>query len=472
MTDTPTTDAAAILDLLKDKADQILSASLGTAPLAAFQVTGPGNFFYNWQDATNVTLFNAKTYNWISANLVAGATPIQLGDSFTNLFQQALQSISWSLSTADQAALNKASASATQQAAAVQNAWIEAFGALPNPGGRVPMNDIAAEIAGKWAVPPTTLTAIKSATNLGKLLNNVPASGEAVLPVFANWLNALGSSVSLQNSVTVNGAYLSRALDAVQNPTTDNGGLALDDSSVQPAFQVTTQVSDILNALNSGTPQVSLSMTVSRTSESELRVQAEGGAAFDIPILDFLGVGVGGHASYFSDQIATSSNTVTVEMSFPGVNLVTFGPLPFRMSGASSSWYWIDPVRQAIANTGKDVSGFKFSPMPDIDFSAAGPFAYLQGVVISSYPTITITTKSADFASIEKTFEQSSSVSVSFLGIPLGGASESSYQHSLQVDQSAQTVTITLSPPPDLIAGTQNAAQGWVLGVIPRYPTA
>jgi hypothetical protein len=234
---------------------------------------------------------------------------------------------------------------------------------------------------------------------------------------------------------------------------------------------VTTQVSDILNALNSGTPQVSMSMSVTRTSDNEVRITAQGSAAIDIPVMDFLGIGVGGDVNYFSDQIATSSNETTVEMTFPGVNLVTFGPVPFRMSGNSSSWYWIDPVRQAIANTGKDISGFKFAPMPPIDFSADGPFAYLQGVVISSYPTITITTKSDNFASMETTFEQSSSVSVSFLGIPLGGASESTYQHSLTTDASSKTITITLSPPPDLVAGSQNDAQAWVLGVIPRYPT-
>ena len=34
------------------------------------------------------------------------------------------------------------------------------------------------------------------------------------------------------------------------------------------------------------------------------------------------------------------------------------------------------------------------------------------------------------------------------------------------------TVTITLSPPQELVAGTVNASQAWVLGVQPSYPAA
>ena len=93
-------DAAVIIDELKAKANSVLGAALGSTPLDAFAITSLGNFPYNWQDTLNVTKFNALTYNWISSNLKAGATPLQLDGSFTNLYIQAISSISWSLPNA------------------------------------------------------------------------------------------------------------------------------------------------------------------------------------------------------------------------------------------------------------------------------------------------------------------------------------------------------------------------------------
>ena len=219
-------------------------------------------------------------------------------------------------------------------------------------------------------------------------------------------------------------------------------------------------------------PPVNLSMTVMRSTEKEFKVTVKGKVGFSIPILDFITIGFGGSASYFSDNIATTSNTTTVDMTFPGVNLVSFGPVDFTMAGATSSWFWMDPIRQAIANGDKDVSGYKFAPKSPVDFSRKGPFAYLTGVAISSYPTMKITVKSSEYQKIQKTFEQRTKTSVSFLGIQLASLTESTYSNDVKVDAANQTVTITLSPPPSLVAGTVNEFHTWVAGAQAAYPAA
>lgn len=462
-------DASVIINELKSKANSVLAAALGSTPLDAFAITSLGNFPYNWQDTLNVTKFNALTYNWISSNLKAGATPLQLDGSFTNLYIQAITAISWSLSKSDQALLNNAANAATVQAAAVQNAWIAAFGSLP-PGTN-PISDIAGIIATTWASQPTTLQAIQNSLSLSDLLDLTPAAGQPVLPVFVNWLNAIGSQLSLQNSVSMNNGYLRRARQAAQQATTTNGGLALNNGTTVPAYQVANQVADIQNALQTGSP-VTMSMTVTRSTTDEFTVSVEGKTGFSIPVLDFLSIGIGGNANYFSSDLATTDNETTVEMSFPGVNLVNFGPVPFQQTGTSLSWYWMDPIVQAIKNGTSDVSGFKFSPVPPIDFSSSGPFGFVMGAAISGYPTITITIKSASYSKIQKTFQQTVSSSVSFLGIELASASESTYSNNVVVDAANSTVTITLSPPQSLVAGTVNASQAWVLGVQANYPAA
>lgn len=466
------TSASVIIDALRQQANDILSSATGSVTLEGFNTNALGNFPYYYEDPRNLE-FNAKTYAWIDASLKANTHPIQLGQPFVNQFISALGSISYSLSTDDQAQLNEAKTNAVEQQTAVLSAWKEAFGSFPEGGGQ-PIDNIANEIASKWANPATTLNDIQQSINLNQLLNNTPASGKSVVPVFANWLNAISSAISLENAVTMNTAYLTSALSAAQSASQTNGGMLLNDSTTQyhPAYQISTGLSQIVNSLQNENQAVKLSMSVDRSSQSEYQVNVSGGASVSFPVLDFLSVNVGGNASYFQSDVATSDNQTTVELSFPGVTLVQYSPVPYDQA-TRKNWYWTKPIQDAIQNRGKDVSGYKFHPDPQIDFSSNGPFSFLQGAAISNYPTVTITVKSSDYERIQKTFQQSASVGVSFLGIPLGiGGKESSYSNSVKVDQSSSSVTITLTPPKELVAGTTTDSVGWVLGVQSVYPLA
>jgi len=464
----PFTEAEEIIKELQKQASSLLSAILKT-PLSELAITDKGNFPYYWQNPNNLA-FNSKTYNWISSNLKANTTPVQLDQVFTNYFTQALSKVVYTLSSADQAALNQAHQNATNQQVALLNAWVQAYKKLPPATPTMePIDVIMNTIATQWADPKTNLNAIQKSKNLDNLLNNTPASGKPILPVLANYLNALGASVTLQNNVTMNNGYVSTALSNIQGPTADNGGLTLDNDTTVPAFQVTTQTSDILNGLKNTSQAITLQMEVSRETTDKLSVSVKGSTGFSIPILDFLTVGVSGNANYFSESIATSQNIINVSMSFTGVTMVNFGPLAFNMS-TGLDWAWFQPIQEAIENENQDITGFKFSPNPNIDFSPAGPFGMLSGVAISNYPSIVIKVTSSDYQSIQKTFEQSSSVRVSFLGITLGTATESTYSASTSVDSASSTVIITLNPPKELIAGNSVDSLGWVLGAILNYP--
>lgn len=464
----PFVEAQQIIEELKKQANNIFSSVLNT-PLSALTITDKGNFPYYWQNPTNLT-FNAKTYDWISSNLKANTTPAQLDQVFTNYFIQALSKIVYTLSQSDTALLNQAQQNATNQQMALLTSWRQAYGSIPPATQTMqPIDIIMSTIATTWASPATNLYQIQQSTNLNALLNNTPASGQPILPVLANYLNALGSSVGLQNNVTMNRSYLATALSNVQKGTTTNGGLLLDNGTTVPSFQVANQTSDIINGLKNTSQAVSLSMEVNRETSDRFTVSANGSTGFSIPILDFLTVGVKANASYFSDSLATTQNKISVSMSFTGATLVNFGPALFNMA-TGLNWSWFQPIQEAIANGTNDVTGFKFSPNPGIDFSKNGPFGLLSGVAISNYPTITIKVTSSDYQSIQKTFQQSSSVSVSFLGIPLGSASESTYSSSTSVDSSSSSITITLNPPQDIIAGTSVNSLGWVLGAVVNYP--
>lgn len=463
-------NAEEIINALRKQARSVVGAALGSANLESFTTTNKGNFPYYYKDpSTNE--FNSKTYDWISSSLQPGKAPYQLGGPFTNDFIDVLGNVTYSFSTADQAKLNEAAAAATDQQGAVLRAWQAAYKKFPD-GTQPPIDLIMQEIITTWAKKGTDLDALRQAINLKDLLPNMPFSGEPILGPLANYLNATQSVAPLQNAATMNAAYLRQALGAVQEPKQANGGLKLNNGKLVPAFQVANDISDILNGLKNSSQSAKLSMTVEHSSENEFKVSVSGGATFSIPVLDLFSINVGGNASYFQSELVRKGEEVTVDMEFPGVTLVNFGPSEFSMA-THDNWYWEEPIREAVQNGNKDISGYKFSPMPNIELGSTGPFGYLEGVVVSNYPTIKITTNRSSYQRVQKTFEQTVSVGISFLGIPLGlQGKESTYSNKVDVNSSDSTATFTFAPPKELVAGTATDSVAWVLGVIPKHPAA
>jgi hypothetical protein len=264
---------------------------------------------------------------------------------------------------------------------------------------------------------------------------------------------------------------------AVQEPSATNGGIPLDDtaSTVVPAWTVAQGVSQIQNSLGNTASKIVVAMDVSQSSSSEYVVNVHGGGGFAIPFLDFFSLGIGSSASYFSDTITKSGNEVKVKMTWTGPTLVQYQPLNFDQA-TRLGWYYMTPIRDAIKNTGNvnniNVSGFRFAPDPQINFGKDGPFGFTTGAAIANYPSVEITVTSSDYESIEREFQQSTTSTLSFLGIPLASATESTYSNSTQVDASSKTVTITLTPPPSLVASRAVDAQGWILGAVVDRPAA
>lgn len=400
-------------------------------------------------------------------------TPRQLDQSFNSIYIDVFSKVSYSLSSNDRAKLTKAYQDAANQQFALLNAWKQAYGSFPDGTGQ-PIDNILGKIATEWSNPATDVAQMGEAMNLIELLNKTPASGRPIIPLLAEYLDATESVHSLENASAMNNNYLRRALKAVQTPDANNGGLQTDDNVYRPDYQVAIQLADILDGLKATSNAISLKMSVSRYSESEFRVSIAGGASINIPVLALFTLSVDAETSYFSDHIATSSNTTDIELTYTGVTLVNYGPGAYDQSNPNQYWFWTKPITDAINNADHDVSGFKFSPKPQVDFTESGPFGYVTGVAISNYPSVKITVKSSDYESIEKTFEKTVKVGLTFLGVTLGiEGSESTYSHNLSVDSSSQTVTITLDPPQQLTPGGNLAdSVGWVLGVQTEYPAA
>ena len=430
----------------------------------AFTVGALGNFPYYWQNPRNLSL-NSKTQNWIQSALKANADPVELNGIFTNLFISALSKVRYSLSTADAAKLNNESALIQQQQTALLLAWQTAFGQLPS--GPQPINAVMDEITNTWATPSTTFSALKLSTDITRTLNTVPASGQSVLPSLATYLNTLGSS-PLTNATAMNNAYVAQALDAVQSPNIANGGVPVSNGGIEPAYLVATPLSQILADLNGTDGKFTMPMAVSRSTSGKYIVVPESKVTATVPATGFLSIKTKSNPDLFQNKITAVGQTSKVMASFENVAKVYFGPVPFSMS-TGKSWFYAEPIVQAIRNTGKDVSGFKFSPMPQIDFSKAGPFGMVTGVLISKNPKVSITMSDQTFAAIWPDLQSGATHEVYFLGRSLGDTADCTV--STVPDAATSSTTVTFTPTsvstPDSVTST-----AYVLGVKTEFPAA
>ncbi|MES9852567.1 MAG: hypothetical protein ABW170_12145 [Candidatus Thiodiazotropha sp. L084R] len=440
----------------------------------AFRVGSLGNFPYYWQNPTNLK-FNEKTYHWISAGLKANTFPIQQSQPFTNLYISALSKVNYSLSNSDQTKLNQTQQNIIRQQGAVLEAWQSAFGTIPAQTEDLePIDIIIYKIIQTWASPPITLEQLQTSHDINGILNKVPMSGKSILPILVNYLNALQSSVTLINATTMSRGYLQQALAAVQNPITSNGAMETSDGLIKPAYRVSTPLKNILESLNSTDKSriVTLKMSVARASQNEYSVEMNGGMIETIPMADYLSIDMDDGVDLFQSMLAADSDSAKVDATFNGVTTVHFGPANFSKA-IPLNWYWISPIKDALKNGEKDISGFKFSPCPQIDFSKTGPFAFLTGVVISKRVSLKITSKCINYKTIARNIKALGNVHLNFLGMPMGTVIDgtSKHQATASTNDSDSSVSIHFEPPLE-VTGDSIESTAFVLGVQTEYPTS
>lgn len=454
---------------------QALDIKKGLLPteLRAFKAGSQGQFPYYWQNPTNLK-FNIRTYHWISASLRANCDPIELSQPFTNLYISALSKVNYYLSSSDQIQLNHAQQNIILQQGAMLKAWQAAFGKIPVKGEFEPIDIIMNEITQHWANPSVTVEQLQTAHDINNMLNNTPQSGKSVLPVLVNYLNALQSSVSLINAATMNRGYLGQALAAVQRPTLVNGAIETSDGVLRPAYQIVTPVDVIIHGLNSTdeTRTVSMKMTVARDSNNRYALRMEDGTTELRSRNEFLSIETAEEDDLFQRLFTTGATNIDVDVTFHGVTDVQFGPMYFTKSPVSN-WYWVKPIQDALLNRDEDISGFKFSPNPHIDFTSRGPFGYLTGVVISKKISLVIHCATSDYKTLAKNIKEQNTTQLNFLGAQMKYASNTGQRHQaiVSTNDKQSSLTIQYEPTPQSNIDTFEST-AFVLGVQTIYPVS
>lgn len=461
--------------------------SVFNTTLYPIQYPSQGDFMWYYQNINQV--FNQSTFDYLSANVSPGELEdtIQISSSggFPNNYTQVLNSIIYSLSAANQAELDKYQTLAATQQQTVISDYQNTYGTITEEqmeeaNQSTKIDYVISYIMGEiWSCTqqngekPVTWTEMAAARNLKDLLPCAPASGDKVINDVAIYLNMMAPVNGLQDKMQ-NGSWVIQSLKTnTQYPSEANGGMKTFNpntgavsESYNVGYAISSSLASITNDLENTSRTIQMTLDTSAASGSEVNVSVEGQTG--VSIGSWLNFSTSTGMTYDMSQAEGTSKDAAVSITWEGYSMVPCAPTAWQQA-TNVGWYYGDVIRQAVANEGQDVDGFKWiGDQPPYDMSSiadGGDFGQLTNLLISNYPTISITYSNADFEAFKESWSETVSGNLSLFGfISLGSFSEGAYGSSYEEGSSNNTFTLTFSASPAVVGVPQEQQQAFVIG--------
>jgi hypothetical protein len=472
--------------------EQAMAAVQDTFKSTLYPVQYPsqGDFKWNWQNGNQV--FNDATYQYVNAlaspGNVVDTVALSPGGGFANAYVAVINDMVFSLSSGDQAKLTQAQSNASVQAGTIVSDYQNSYGTITAAqmaaaGVQTKQDYVIGYVLGsQWsgATPPLSYTAMATARNLKALLPKAPMGADQVITDVTVYLNLMqpvnGFSDQLQN-----GAWTLSQLKAnAMYPSASNGGIQTFDpntGTVLPGYNDGWGISDSIASINNDLLNtgrtISIGMTTSQSSGSDLEVNVQGQAGFTIGSwLEFETEVSGG---YDMSKTAGTSTDCSVSITYAGYSMVPAAPAAWQQA-TNTGFYYPDPINQAVVNGTQDVTGFKFLNTPPYQLgplASGGNFGLLTNLLISNYPTISITYTHADYSTFAQSWNEQASGNLTLFGfIKLGSFSQGAYGSSFTQGSDNSTFTVTFSASPEVTGVPQNLKTAYVIGAAVANPGA
>lgn len=454
------------------------------------QYPAQGDFPWNWQNGNQV--FNDSTYQYIDALVAPGQVPgtvaLSQAGGFTNAYVTLLNSMTYTLSTADQARLDQAQSNASVQAGTIVADYQTTYGQitpaqLQTAGAPSKQDYVIGYVLGSvWsgAAAPLSYSTMASARNLKALLPKAPMGADQVITDVTVYLNLMQPVNGLSDQLQ-NGAWTLAQLKAnATAPSAANGGMqtfVANTGAVLPGFNagwsVNSPISSINNDLQNTSREISISMSTSQSSGESLEVSVEGQTGFSVG--SWLTFGVEASASYDMSKASGTSTDCSAEITYSGYSMVAASPAAWQQA-TNSGFYLPDPIAQANANEGKDVTGFSFLNPPAYSLASVadgGGFGLLTNLLIANYPTVKITYEHADFSTFSQSWSEQVSGNLTLFGfIKLGSFSQGAYGSKVEAGSDNSSFTVTFSPSAAITSVPQNQKTAYVIAAGVTNPGA
>lgn len=451
-----------------------------------------GDFPWYWQLGTN---FNERTFNWLNRvfdfNSADGYLETQ-GAAFTTAYFNVLMDTAYYLDAADADAYNNANSANSVLVNTIITDWTTTQGPIPstNSTQSEQMTYIMSQVL-LWGNPGLTVGQLRNSVNPMSLLPNIPVGADLIVSNLMTYLANTSSVANIQAAVASANMQIAQTKQGLAPaPATVSEGWmqTQDDASnllIEPEITIAESTAQIQNNLlpTSGGKSFSATYTASQGSSDTVNVSAQSAGSASGPLGDFFIFGsasVSASLNIFSAD--TNQQSVAITLTFKGVTTVTPSPYPYSIS-SGKGWWNPEPIQNAAANTATldgnplnpqaaPSSGYWFDPTPTYNFAANGNFGLLSRLMISQQPVISLVYNTSNYSAYQKTFNETATWSVSFLGIGLGGGSESYYKCQTSFDSSAQQVTVTMSPVGNTTPVTPADQLAYVVGAEVIWPGA
>ncbi|HEU0015466.1 MAG TPA: hypothetical protein VFQ45_17380 [Longimicrobium sp.] len=472
MEDTPgqATLLTTYITQLRDQAADLFGASVA-ASLVPVQYNGD----LNWSWTTGAGDMNRLTYNYVSGAVTespAGEDSVQVGaaNSFSNLYQQLVNAITWQFGAADNATLQAAQTRSQTAATSLVSTYVSTYG-VPTPAQMQAAQAVSPLIATTqdyivsyaagylWAgIPagqrPLSLYTMQTTPNLRSLLQYAPASAQPTIQALTAYLNALGPAASLLDEQSL-GNYTLQQIKNNLTPSAGNGGMLQSNpptTSYFLGYGSNKSPSQILQELNNASQAVTVQFSSQQSSQSsyDISFSGEGGFTWGGELLS-ISAGTSFRGDVAGQQGSGSSTRIS--MTYPGVTILPFFPTAWQQtSTGSTGWFYEPIIHQAWVNSQAGAgagSGFTFlNGVPGGITLGPDGLGYLSGIVVSGYPTITVNFTEGNYQQFSSWLSTHTQVSVSLFGfIPLGSSSVDTYTASASQSSSQTGFTLTLTPP-------------------------
>lgn len=449
--------------------------------------------------------FNERTLQYITRRVVPGtyssnSVDLETPNSFPNSYEEVLQKVIFAFSDEDQSLVNKTKTKADVQANSLLNDYQSEFGTITDEDLeeakqeskllksmiKTRLDYILVYMAGYvWSgreseeKAPITWKEMQEARNLRDLLKYAPPSANSVLQDISTYLNIMQPVLSLE-SQRQNASYLLGQLQAnTQQPTAQNGGVQVIEADggrpddYRLSYDIVPDQGAILNELEGGNT-VTIEMETKSASRDELEVNVKGEAGGSFTVFDVLTIGGSTSTEYKMSKITGASSEMSIKMDYKGVSIITLTPDSFDQS-TRDGWFNAEPIRQAVENGDKDVTGYKFvggkPPFTIAPVGKGGNFGQLKNLVICQYPTITITYHNANYSQFKESFEQKTRASAKLFGfIPLGSVEGGVYKSKVEAGSSDESFSVTFSPAMEIVSESSLQASAYVIGATVDTP--
>jgi hypothetical protein len=365
--------------------------------------------------------------------------------------------ISYVLSSADQATINAANLKAQAQFNSVLTDWTSNFGPIPAANSATPIAKMAYVTSQvlSWGAAGLTLNQFKTSLNPGSLLPNAPMGSETLISDLQVYYVQLGPASDIANNALIGENEVRNLRNNLQPaPATVQPGWmsTINDSGgnlIVPILSMQPDVAGIQNSLfpTGGGDSFSVSVGVTKVDSTTVDMSFGGGLSASGAI-DWFTFGVSASASYNAFSFSETVTSCQITLTYNGVTKVT--PLLSVAAydvGHGTGWWDPSVIAAASANTPATKTGYSFSTNPAYNYGNNGNFGILSALVISQLPVFTLKYSTTDTQEYQQTFQEQSNWSVGFLGIALANFHQGYYKSTYSYDQSSGTVTITMAPP-------------------------